>query len=338
MRQSQKVKAKVKKKKEGEGECEEKKEGEGEGEGEGEEKKEEVFKITNATLDSSSFRAALLACAVTGSVIVEINISMCQVTPAQIMDLTKALEVLGPKCRSLKLNHLHNIQNTEDYHDCITKLISIMGLQYLSLQGNGFDDNFVSNTIGPALKTNYTLKSLNLSDNGITDKGANTLFHALRHRTNLTHISLRSNSLTGSFLSDTLAKLVTGRMEVTADDEAYIKGISKEFGNKNKTIKDLNKKRKGAGQQEYMEIPEQASLMKTAKDSSSVLMNKSIAVVDISLAKMIDSNEIQKAIDETKETNVEGQDENENKTTIVAKMSHINETISTESACFSWIQ
>jgi hypothetical protein len=246
--------------------------GEGEGEGEGEEKKEEVFKITNATLDSSSFRAALLACAVTGSVIVEINISMCQVTPAQIMDLTKALEVLGPKCRSLKLNNLHNIQNTEDYHDCITKLISVMGLQYLSLQGNGFDDNFLSNTIGPALETNYTLKSLNLSDNGITDKGTNTLFHALRHRTNLTHISLRSNSLTGSFLSDTLAKLVTGRMEVTAADEAYIKGISKEFGNKNKTIKDLNKKRKGAGQQEYMEIPEQASLMKTAKDSSSVLL------------------------------------------------------------------
>jgi hypothetical protein len=198
----------------------------------------EVCRIANVSVDLSSWRAMLIACATIGSKVVEINIHFCEIKAKHLMDLAKAIEQVGT-CQILRIHYLQNIDMKSTEVQDALKLIfaDVLNLEYISILGNEIGDGVLSKCITPVVANNYRLKALNLSKNSLTDSSVKELFLALRHRTNIVSISLQGNDLTGSFLATSVGPVISGEYSATQEDEGAPKEITKIIGDKNKTIK-----------------------------------------------------------------------------------------------------
>lgn len=219
----------------------------------------ECCKAINAIIDLSNWRAMLLACCTTGSKVVEISVHGCQLSAQHFVDLAAALKKMG-SCQSLKLQYLDwqntdltDVANNGQLQEALTLIFSdTCCLEGISLKGNNFTSDFLAPII-TSLSQNFKLIYLNLANNLLDDSSVLAFLKAIRCCTNIKYVSFASNQTTGEHLS-VLAQLLNGT-EQSAEDDATIKANSKSVGDKNKAIKELNKKRKKAGQSDIREIP-----------------------------------------------------------------------------------
>mmetsp|Transcript_10246 Transcript_10246/g.17132 ORF Transcript_10246/g.17132 Transcript_10246/m.17132 type:complete len:395 (-) Transcript_10246:204-1388(-) len=241
----------------------------------------ESCRIINCMVDLSSWRAMLLACCTMNAKVVEISVHGCPLSIQHIKDLALALNKIGT-CQSLKLQYVEfgiNEENQAEYQDALRELMKdTMGLEYLSLKGNALTDEFIAPFIQESA-SNFKLTTLNLSENSFTDATVKALCAALKFNTSLQWISLQANKCTGEFLAE-LNVLLNGA-EITPDEDAHLKSIGKMLGDKNKAIKDVNKKRKKAG---VVELPELAAWLDcTVKREKTVFVaNRSLKRLDFS--------------------------------------------------------
>lgn len=158
-----------------------------------------VLKIQNNIIDLSSWRCMLLALAIPTSNINEIYIHNCQLSSQHIIDLLSTILKLENNLKSLRLEYLY-FENDDMRISFFEALDSIFApdikIDYISLRGNTLTDEIIKRNV-PAIQSNFSLKSLNLSDNKITDLGANLVFRILRTNNFLKEISLSNNKITG---------------------------------------------------------------------------------------------------------------------------------------------
>jgi hypothetical protein len=250
----------------------------------------ESCKVVNCIVDLSSWRAMLLACCTTGSKVIDVSVHGCRLEAQHLQDLALALKKMGT-AQSLRLQYLNwpesNEQggnalsgtNAAQLQDAFVALFNdATGLEYISLKGNDFTDEFMAPII-PALAQNFRLTGLNLSFNKLSDASFQIFVKAVRYCTNIKIVSFEANAVTGSGLA-VLADLLNGT-EVSTEDDAAIKANGKVFGDKNKAIKELNKKRKKANQPELKEIPNILECT-VKREKTMYIANRTLKRVDIS--------------------------------------------------------
>ena len=163
------------------------------------------------------------------------------------------------------------------------------------MKGNKLGDNFVTK-LQPLLVSNLAIYSLNLCDNFLTKTGVLALFTALRLNPYIKSLSIAKNLLdytagTGesSELVSSLAMLYTGSIAST-DDENHFKNIAKLITDRNKAIKEVNKKRKKANQTELAELATPDNRVFKV-DGSNVLVNKGVDNIDLSYTKFVSNKD-----------------------------------------------
>lgn len=252
---------------------------------------QECCRVQNGIIDLSSWRAMLLAASTVGSKVVEISVHSCQITAQHLLDLAKALEKMG-SCPIVKLQYLYLLiteETTAAFSESLRSLFSdATCVEYLSLKGSRFGSSVLQSSVS-ALSNNYKLRCLNLSDNDLNDDVVVELFKSIKMRTNLNEISLAHNCLTGRSLSS-LTSLFNGS-ELSAEDEAAVKSAAKALGDKNKAIKEANKKRKKAGYPEVAECSPSSEVV-TSKDKKSYLTNRFFNLIDLSFNPLDDSDSL----------------------------------------------
>ena len=244
----------------------------------------EFCRISNGIIDLSSWRAMLLASCTVGSKIIEIVAHYSELSPQHITDLSKAL-VKNASIQVLKLHYLQSVINTANlslFTDAFKLLLSdATNLKYLSLEGSLFGDELIK-SFNPSLANNFRLQCINLSENLLSDDTIISLLLAIKLNTNIKFISFRKNNLDGSFLNAVLSPLLLGTLDSKVEDDNLVKANVKTIADKNKQLKDINKKRKKAGYPELpdIEIPSECI---TKKDGKSVILNRSFKSLDFSL-------------------------------------------------------
>lgn len=245
----------------------------------------ESCRILNGMIDISSWRAMLLACCTSGSKVIEISVHGARLEPQHLLDLSAALRKMG-SCQSLKLQYLDwqngsglNDENIAQYQEAFNSVLSdATCIEYLSLKGNDFSDDFVAPLL-TSLAQNFKLGTLNLANNRLTDQSLRLFWKSVRVTTNIRAVSFESNRVTGESLS-LLGELFLGS-EFNAEDDATTKANAKLVGERNKQIKEANKKRKKANQPELKEIT--PSLDCSVKKEKTLLhANRSLRRVDFS--------------------------------------------------------
>lgn len=270
-------------------------------------------KVANRIIDIASWRSFLLACSANGSSVSEIAIHNCQLSALHFTDLCLALEKLG-KLDVLKLDYIEVISilpvilstqpvvtsknpQAQPKKRASTKIdidegpihLTVFGhiftcnctINYISLRGNLFTDEFIT-LMQPVLSNNVTIQSLSLSDNLLTDNGITRLFQILKVHSSIRHISLRKNTCNGTCL-EMLAALITGT-PVTPEDDQILKTVVKIVAEKNKSIKEVNKKRKKLGQLDIEEVPGLLMEQRVVKldKSTTLVLNRNINTIDLS--------------------------------------------------------
>ena len=243
-------------------------------------------KIGGCAIDLSSWRAALLAVCTVNSPIKEVAIMHCALTQQHLTELALALEKIG-NLQVLKLDYIRVTDLTEAV--TLTSLLKpfVWGasapVEYLSLKGNCLGDDFALDpSVYSALAGNFTLTALSLADNGISDDGASKVLQAARLSVALREISFAKNSLSGTpILFTALCELLAGTGVASSEDESTWKSCMKVIGDRNKALKDINKKRKKGG---YAELPDVATpAERLAKvDGANAIANRGIQSVDLS--------------------------------------------------------
>lgn len=245
----------------------------------------ESIRIMNSIVDLSSWRAALLACCTTGSKVIEISVHGARLEPQHLVDLSAALRKMGT-CQLLKLQYLNwqegrglNENNTTQYQEALTALLNeATGLEYVSLKGNNFTDDFLAPVIS-SLSQSFRVSTLNLANNKLTDQSLKLLLKAIRCTTNMRKVSFEANLITGESLS-VLGELFLGS-EFNAEDDATSKANGKLIAEKNKAIKATNAKRKKAGLVELKEVT--PSLECSAKKEKTLIhANRTLKLLDLS--------------------------------------------------------
>lgn len=234
-------------------------------------------KLLNCVIDLPNFRAMLLACATTNSEIKEIIIHNTTLSAQHIQDLRVVLEKIGP-LQAVKIDYIRDVSGVPLPPEYFRPLLSAASLvSYLSFKGNQLDDTFILEN-SKFLSENMTLKALNLSENIITDTGAAELFDILPRTVSLSYLSLKRNKIDGVSLSN-MAVILTGK-EISPDDDATLKSIAKSVVDRNKLLKDINKKRKG----KFTELTDLvAPTDRVVKiGSASLLVHRTAASIDLS--------------------------------------------------------
>ena len=204
------------------------------------------LRISNCIIDRASWKIALLACATTGSTVKEIVIQRCALEPSHMADLVALGEKTGSLI-SLKLEYLTlDSAKTNDYVDNMKGLFTSLSnpLEYVSLRGSKLGDAFLSNLFTAVCHSSIYLKALNLSDNCLTEDGLSRIFSSFRLNTSIEMVNASNNQIT-DIAVDSLIQLLFGSV-VSADDEAIMKALAGKVADKNKSLKDVNKKRKGS--------------------------------------------------------------------------------------------
>jgi hypothetical protein len=151
-------------------------------------------------------------------------------------------------------------------------------LEYLSLKGNKLGDVFAKK-LAPAISSNLSLKSLNLSESGFGDEGVAAILSALKCNNAIERIAFRKNVVDATALARLQALLLGS--EPLPEEDAYFKGLGKVIADKNKAIKEINKKRKKAGLADLAEIPNPLERILKIGGQSRVL-NKVLLFADFS--------------------------------------------------------
>lgn len=241
-------------------------------------------KLINREIDLSNWRAMLLACAAIGSTVSEICLHNVQLSSQHLIDLSLAIEKIG-SMTTLKLDYIQFVDDDQLITPAISQFQPIFNcngaISYISCKGCKLTDEFITN-IYSNLVNHPSLTYLNLSDNSLTDAGINSILHALRYNQAIQFISLKHNLCTGTCLTS-LGELLSGIISTPDDDDAF-KTLSKVIADKNKTNKDVNKKRKKAGLTEYDEIPglKESRIIKLDKKGPHYLNNRTIRSIDLS--------------------------------------------------------
>jgi hypothetical protein len=239
---------------------------------------ESSLKIMNCIIDLSNWRAALLACVTINSPVREIVVHGCALTKTHILDTATALEKIGTIV-TVKFDYITDRSGECLSTDFFRPLFAAPSLmEYLSLKGNSLTDEFMVDN-AKIISENLTLKALNLSSNVISDTGFSKILHLLPHSISLKFVSMSQNIIEGGSFGD-LAALMTGR-PITADDDTLMKSIAKAVVDRNKILKDINKKRKKSGYPEFVELA--APTDRVVKvGPTSLLVHRSLASVDLS--------------------------------------------------------
>lgn len=244
-------------------------------------------RISGCVVDLPTWRAFLLAASTVNSAINEIDVMHCTLTPQHLLDLAVTLEKIG-NLSVLKLDYITIVSNAgDDASPANLFKPFIWGaaapVEYLSLKGNNLGDAFCTDpSILSALSGNFSLQCLSLADNGISDEGAASILKALRLAVSIKDVSLAKNSIRGDALFfGAVCDLLAGTGAASAEDESTWKNASKVIGDRNKALKDVNKKRQKAG---YAALPDVAApAERIAKvDGGNAIVNRGITSLDMS--------------------------------------------------------
>lgn len=242
----------------------------------------EKVSVTNTAIDVSNWRALLLASVTVGSKVKGIKVHGCSISAQHIVDLTLALTKSG-KLSSIKLQYLDlNVtsDNASAYSDAFGALFQEgTGTELIHISACGLTDSIMEKAI-TAVGSNCRLKALNLSRNLLTNTTATALASNLKFSHTLQALSLAENQITDPTILGALINYVAGTPADPTDD-ATIKSLSKSVGDKNKAIKDTNKKRKKAGQAELDELPALPEFVRTV-DGAKLFINESLKFIDFS--------------------------------------------------------
>ena len=242
----------------------------------------EGIRIANAVVDLPNWRAMLLAAGSLNSKVIEIAVHQCTLTPVHLVDLAKVLVKMGT-IKSVKLQFSKIFNESTDINEVSAALKALLqdatSLEYLSLKGLDITDDILASIL-PSLTENYKLVGLNLSSNGITDQAAASIFPAIKYNPNYKAINLSSNSIQGELTLKSIGDIYLGSLS-TPNDDAAIKANTKLVADKNKAIKDNNKKRKKAGYADITEVAALPELVRTV-DGKQWLSNRVLEFIDLS--------------------------------------------------------
>ncbi len=240
-------------------------------------------KIMNCAVDLSNWRAMLIAASTVNSVVKEFVFVNCALTKQHIDDLSIALEKLGI-IHALRMEFITIVQPTEEDSISIAEfwkplLNGNIHVPYVTLKGCGIDDPCVRDIIS-VLSENLTIQALNLSDNAITDSGASALFSIVQLISSIKYLVVKNCQITGGESSlRSLADIFVGKL-VSEEHDAIMKNVAKRVVDRNKALKDLNKKRKG----KYPELNDLVApterIIKVGDDS--LMVHRTIVSIDIS--------------------------------------------------------
>jgi hypothetical protein len=235
----------------------------------------DTIRIFNAMIDISNWRVMLLAMSTLGTKVKGLFLHNCQLTPQHLSDLTPALVKAGT-LKSVKIQYSTFETNAGLGEALKNFLTDSTQVEYLSLKGCHLGDAAVSSMLA-SLSTNFKINSLNLSENDLTDEAVAVAIQGLRLLGTFRAISFANNPITSLGVNSFLNLLVGVPSSPQVDLE--IKAQVKLLADKNKAIKDLNKKRKKAGLQEIVEFGLMPECVKVV-GGSSILANTNILAVD----------------------------------------------------------
>lgn len=247
--------------------------------------------VTNAKIDISNWRAMLLSTITVGSRVKEIYVHGCQLSHQHVSDLAAIIpKISKPISLIIQYCTFDGIEESiEKYADCFAGLFQESpGIEFISLKGNMLADKFLSKVV-PIISANQRLKGLSLSENQLTDEFTNSLLNGLRFSHSLQSLSLSGNSMVNSSTFSIWLGYQIG-IPATANDEATIKSMIKTIADKNKAVKELNKKRKKANLPDVEEIASLPEFIKTL-DVQKLFVNSSLKFIDVS-DNNFDYNEI----------------------------------------------
>jgi hypothetical protein len=243
----------------------------------------EKLVIMNTILDLCNWRAALLACATINSKIKEIYLHGCQLTPQHITDLAITLN-RSANITAVTLQYVDNDfqdpTTISSWSDSFTQLVNeTTCIEYLCLKGNRLSDDILLKLV-PIITSNLRLNVLNLSDNTLTLRSILPFLMELKYSYVLRGLSLANNLIDDyqciKYLFDW-----NGGVILDGSEDAKIKSLTKGVADKNKGLKDINKKRKKAGLKEFEEFPSLPDFIKSM-DGTKMFVNQSLKFFDIS--------------------------------------------------------
>jgi hypothetical protein len=236
-------------------------------------------KISNCAIDIPAWRVAMLACGLVNSPARSVVAHHCSLRRQHILDLIVMLEK-RVALDAVKLDNTDWGPEAAEADSILSPLLATTAaVSYISLRYNGLGDAFIAANAGP-LSQNLFLRYLNLSNNAITDEGLQQLITlVLRRSLSLQKISLKSNAIEGSGLG-LLLDMTFGSVATPEEDTAF-KAISKAAGDKNKQIKEINKKRKKNNESEFNEVEIPERIVKVGKTDLQ-LINKTVKEIDLS--------------------------------------------------------
>lgn len=237
--------------------------------------------IMNCEVDLGSWRAALLAANCTGTSVHEYKFINLKLTPQHVFDFVTALEK-SSLCEIVKFDYIVMDGDASSMVSAWKALIAAVGngVTYLSLKGNNIDDDLISN-FKSELQNSLSLRFVNFAENRIADAGLSCITQSWLLHPTLQSISLRNNHLTASSLSESLRGLIFGKVP-SPEEEAEMKTMVKAVNDRNKQIKDTNKKRKKQGLTELEDIPSPSTRLVKIESGETLLVNRSSVMIDIS--------------------------------------------------------
>ena len=259
-------------------------------------------KVLNCEIDLCNWRAMLLAVAAANSEVKELIIHGCSLTLQHVQDLETTLEKIGT-IHTLKMDFTtiaaSKVTSSGDEGaeggECplpsssefwAPLLSGSIMVPYISLKGCSIDDECIKES-SALLTENITLRALNLSDNPLTSEGAAVLFKILPLMNCLEHLIIKQSQISGDVVQ-VLANIIVGR-ELLEEDDTVLKEVAKKVVEKNKTLKDLNKKRKG----KYPDLTDlhTATDRTTKIGETSILLHRSLATLDLSYNPIVSDSD-----------------------------------------------
>ena len=242
----------------------------------------------------------MLALNTVGSTVLELCVCNVSLTCQHLLDLAALLE-RGAGLTVLKLDYVTVVDSSspEQVTAAYKSLFSLSSssgsssvVSYISLRGDSLDDSFIA-AVRADLLTHLTLCALNLAENRVSDAGAHELMRALTLAPTLRFVSLKRNpGITGQCLCvaspspsrSCVAGCTTGT-RVSAEEDADFKNILRAVAERNKLLKEVNKRRKKAGVAELEEFSVAALTARQGRSEAAgenTLFNQSGVFVDLS--------------------------------------------------------
>jgi hypothetical protein len=248
----------------------------------------EAIRVANGIIDLPSWRAMLLSLASIGSKVTELQIHSCTLSSQHLQDLGKAMNKHG-LLKSLRIQYSEIFSPQDDIAAKIAAIRALLSdaanVEYISLKAVDLSDEIVKG-IASAFTENFRLTGLNLSGNNLSDETCSTLLTSIRCNPNYKAVNLSNNNTDGTATAFAIINQYIGSV-ATGSEDGIIKANTKTLTEKNKAIKDLNKKRKKAGQPEFAEYPALPEFAKQI-DGKSWFFNRGMECIDLTSSPFSD--------------------------------------------------